>query len=199
MAHHDTRTEPYAEIARTSLQNALENSGNLLSLQYGRERRDHYGRLLAHAYLSNGENIAVLLLSRGHATTLVVPPNTATADCYQQVEQEARAARRGLWQLADYQTRAAESLPGTASGFYIVRGKVTDIHRTRQQVHIALEGLLVARISVRDLANFEPDYLERLVGHTVELRGWIRPEKNGLHIRVHHPAALALAGAPPGK
>lgn len=197
MGHHDTLTQPYAEAARKSLQDALETGGNMLSLQYGRERQDHYGRLLAHAYLSNGDNVAILLLRQGHATTLVVPPNTSAADCYQNIEREARAAGRGLWQLAAYQTRSAESLPADTRGFRIVHGQVTGMRRSRHQVRIALKGVLTVRISNTDLANFESDYLEKLVGHTVELRGWIKPEKDGLGVRIRHPAALAPVDASP--
>jgi micrococcal nuclease len=197
IGHHDTLTEPYAEAARKRLQEALETSGNRLSLQYGRQRQDHYGRLLAHAYLGNGENVAILLLRQGHATTLVVPPNTAAADCYQNIEREARSAGRGLWQLAAYQPQAAASLPADTRGFRIVQGQVTGIRRSGHQVRIALGGLLAARISDTDLANFEPDFLENLVDHTIELRGWIKPERDGLGIRVRHPAALVLVGAPP--
>jgi endonuclease YncB( thermonuclease family) len=197
MGHHETLTQPYAEAARKNLQEALETGGNMLSLQYGRERQDHYGRLLAHAYLSNGENVAILLLRQGHATTLVVPPNTSAADCYQLIEHEARSAGRGLWQLVSYQTQDADSLPADTRGFRIVRGQVTGIHRSRQQVRIALKGTLTARISNTDLANFEPNYLEKLVDQTIELRGWIKPEIDGLGIRVRHPAALALVDASP--
>jgi len=198
IGHHETLTQPYAEAARTSLQAALDAGGGTLSLQYGSERKDHYGRLLAHAYLNNGESVAALLLRQGHATALVVPPNTAAADCYRQLENEARAAGRGLWQLEAYQPRDADSLPENARGFRIVRGRVTGVHRTRHQVRVALEGTLVARISINDLANFEQDYLERLVSRTVEVRGWIKPEKNGLGIRVRHPAALVLVGESSG-
>jgi len=197
MGHHKTLTQPYAEAARTSLQEALKAGGDVLSLQYGSERRDHYGRLLAHAYLSNGESVADLQLRQGQATTLVVPPNTAAADCYQQIENEARSAGRGLWQLAAYQVQNAESLPADARGFRIVQGRVTGLQRTRHQVRVIFEGTLTARISVNELANFEPDYLERLVGRTVELRGWIKPDGDGLGVRVRHPAALSLAGEHP--
>ncbi len=198
MGHHDTVTQPYAEAARKNLQDALESAGNRISLQYGRERQDHYGRLLAHVYLSNGENVAILQLRQGYATTVVVPPNTAAAACYQDIEHEARSAGRGLWQLAAYQTQDAGSLPADTRGFRIVRGQVTGIHRSRHQVKIVLEGMLAARISNADLANFEPDYLEKLLDHTVELRGWIKPEGEGLGIRIRHPAALALVDASTG-
>jgi len=198
IGHHETLTQPYAETARTSLQAALDAGGGMLSLQYGSERKDHYGRLLAHAYLDNGESVAALLLRQGHATALTVPPNTAATDCYRQLENEARAAGLGLWQLEAYQPQDADSLPDDARGFRIVRGRVAAIHRTRHQVRVVLEGTLAARISSNDLANFEQDYLERLVSRTVEVRGWIKPEKNGLGIRVRHPAALVLVGESPG-
>jgi len=197
MSHHASRAQPYAEAARSSLLEVLETNGDMLSLQYGAEHKDHYGRLLAHAYVGDEKNVAVRLLKQGHATTLVVPPNTSAADCYRQVEFEARSAGRGIWQLAAYQARAAGSLRGETRGFHIVRGRITGIARTKHQVRIVLEGLLVARISKNDLANFEPGYLEKLVGHTVELRGWIRPENDALGIRIRHPAALLPVGKPP--
>jgi hypothetical protein len=65
-------------------------------------------------------------------------------------------------------------------------------------LRISLDGLLVARISANDLANFEPGYLEKLVDHTVELRGWIKPENGGLGIRIRHPAALLPVDESPG-
>ena len=199
MGHHEILTQPYAEAARSSLLEVLEASGNILSLQYDRELKDHYGRILAHAYIGDDENVAALLLRQGHATTLVVPPNTSTADCYRQIEYEARSAGRGIWKLGAYQVRAAESLQGETRGFHIVRGRITGIERTKHQVRIALQGMLVARISNNDLAYFEPDYLEKLVDRTVELRGWIKPERGGLGVRVRHPAALVLVGESPGR
>ncbi|HYQ72757.1 MAG TPA: thermonuclease family protein [Gammaproteobacteria bacterium] len=194
MGHHETLTQPYAEAARASLQAALKTGGNLLSLQYGKEHKDHYGRLLAHAYAGDDENVAVLLLRRGHATTLVVPPNTLAANCYRQIEHEARTAGRGLWQLAAYHAQAADTLRTDSRGFHIVRGRVARIVRTKHQVRLVLDGVLVARISEKDLVNFEPDYLENLVDQTVELRGWIKPEGAGIGIRIRHPMALAPVG-----
>ena len=90
---------PLAEEARTTLRELLDAGHGKLLLQYGTERHDRYGRLLAHAFLQNGENIAVSLLQQGLATTLVVPPNTWARDCYQDHEDQARRADRGLWGL----------------------------------------------------------------------------------------------------
>jgi endonuclease YncB( thermonuclease family) len=194
MGHHDTLTQPYAEAARKSLQEALKTGGDMLSLQYGEERQDHYGRLLAHAFLDNGENVAALLLRQGHATTLVVPPNTGKAECYAQIEREARSAGRGLWQHTTYQPQDSGTLPRDSRGFRIVQGRVENIQRTRQQTRVELQGLVVARISNSDLGNFAAGYLESLAGRRVELQGWVKPEREWLVIRVRHPAALSLAG-----
>jgi len=188
--HHNRRPEPYAEIARTSLIEMLESADNNLSLQYGQERKDHYGRVLAHVYLENGEDVALRLLQQGLATTLVVPPNTWAAGCYQQAEQTARNAGRGLWQLDSYQIQAVDALPPDTRGFRIVRGQVDSVARTRNQVRILLQGKLAARIANADLDNFKQGYLEKLTGRTVELRGWIKPERKILGIRIRHPAAL---------
>jgi len=196
MGHHDTRTEPFAEAARASLQEMLQAHSNRLSLHYGKEPKDHYGRLLAHGYLDNGEDVAVSLLRQGLATALVVPPNTMAAGCYHEIEQQARTAGRGLWQLPAYQARSADALAKDTRGFRIVRGRVSGITRTRNQTRVTLQGGLVAGISDRDLANFEQGFLENLAGRTVELRGWIKPERNGLHVRIHHPAALRVVNAP---
>jgi len=194
IGHHDTLTQPYAEAARKSLQEALKTGGDMLFLQYGKERKDHYGRLLAHAFLENGENVAALLLRQGHATTLVVPPNTGKADCYAQIERAARGAGRGLWQHATYQPQDAVTLPRDTRGFRIVQGRVENIKRTRNQLRVELQGLVVARISNSDLGNFAAGYLETLAGRRIELRGWVKPEREWLGIRIRHPAALSLAG-----
>ena len=187
-------SQPYAEAARAALQAALQSGGNALSLQFGEERSDRYGRLLAHAYRADGTNLAVVLLRRGLATTLAIPPNTATADCYLAMEQEARAARRGLWRLAAYRVIDADSLAPDTRGLRIVRGEVTGITRTRSQLRLGLPGRLQVRIAARDLGNFAAGYLESLAGQTVEVRGRIEPEQHGLGVRVRHPAAIVPAG-----
>ncbi len=194
IGHHNILTQPYAEAARTSLLEALNANGDMLYLQFGEERQDHYGRLLAHAFLDNGENLAALLLRQGLATTLVVPPNTGKADCYLRIEHEARSAGRGLWQLSTYQTQDARTLPGNTRGFRIIQGQVKRIQQTRHQLLVELQGMVVARISNKDLDNFAAGYLENLAGHRVELRGWVKPEQEGLGMRIRHPAALSLAG-----
>ena len=199
IGRNDATPKPFATDARDTLQALLDAGNRKLLLQYGAERRDHYGRLLAHAFLENGENIAVHLLQQGLATTLVVPPNTWAQDCYQEHEDRARSADRGLWGLADYRTQDALKLPPGTRGFRIVRGRVSEIRQSRHNIWVDIDGRLVVRIPRKDLVNFDPDYLEHLVGHSVETRGWVKQDRDGLRLTARHPAALDIITLSPGE
>ena len=188
-------SQPLANQAKTLLTTLINRQNRTLNLQYGRESHDHYGRLLAHAFLDDGMNVAARLLEQGLATTLVVPPNTWGQSCYQRIESTARAAGRGLWALPDYQLIASMDLHPDTRGFRIVRGRIIAVRESRYSLWLDLEGPLVVHISRKDLVNFQPGFPEALVGKTVDVRGWIKEDKNGLRVNVRHPAALA-ANAP---
>ena len=165
-------------------------------LQYGKQQHDHYGRVLAHAFLENSENVATHLLRQGLATTLVVPPNTWGQHCYQGLENSARAKRLGLWALDDYQSHAARSLPLDARGFRIVNGRVTAIRRSRHNIWLDLEDSLSVQIPVQNLASFSNLDFDTLTDQIIEVRGWIRPDRNKLKLKVQHPSALTIMTSP---
>lgn len=192
IGHHGEPNQPFAIQARAFLNDLLNAHGHALKLQPGTEAHDHYGRLLAHAFLETGENVAVQLLDAGLATAVVIPPDTWAADCYQQHERMARAARRGLWSLPAYEPQDGARLPPDTRGFRIVRGRVTGIRRTRYAVRLDLDGNLEIRIPTKDLSYFEPGYLDSLKGGNVEVRGWIKTGREGLRVNVRHPAALVI-------
>lgn len=70
--------------------------GRSVRLEFDRELRDDYGRLLAYVYVGkrfiNGE-----LVAGGFARTLEIEPNTARAGLLNRLEAEAGSAGRGLW------------------------------------------------------------------------------------------------------
>ena len=70
--------------------------GERVRLEYGAERRDVYGRLLAYVYL-RGDLVNAELLQRGYARTLAIAPNTDRAGLFDRIEQRAANAGRGLW------------------------------------------------------------------------------------------------------
>jgi micrococcal nuclease len=195
IGHHGEPSQALATQARSFLDDLLNAHNRTLHLQPGTEKQDHYGRLLAHAFLETGSNVAVQLLDAGLATTLVVPPDTWAVDCYQQHENKARANRRGLWSLPAYQPQDSANLQRDTKGFRIVHGRVTAIRHTRFTVWVDLGGTLTARVSTKDLSNFTPGYLDSLRGKNVEIRGWIKTGRDGLRVNVRHPAALRILAA----
>jgi micrococcal nuclease len=75
--------------------------GRSVRLEYDRERRDRFGRLLAYVYL--GEELFNLTLVRlGYARSLPVPPNVTMSGRFAQAEREARASSRGLWSACSF-------------------------------------------------------------------------------------------------
>lgn len=71
--------------------------GKKVRLEYDVSRRDRYGRILAYAYLENGEFLNALLIKQGYALQLTIPPNVKYAALFSQLQREARENRRGLW------------------------------------------------------------------------------------------------------
>lgn len=70
--------------------------GERVTLVFGAERRDHYGRTLAYVYV--GERfVNAEIVRRGYARTLAIAPNTDFADRFGELEQAAANAGRGLW------------------------------------------------------------------------------------------------------
>lgn len=63
----------------------------------GVEERDRYGRALAYVRLGDGRLLNRLLVARGFAQPLTIPPNDAYADEFVRAAREAREAGRGLW------------------------------------------------------------------------------------------------------
>ncbi len=65
-------------------------------LVFGVERRDIYGRLLAYVYLGR-RFVNAILVRRGLARSLTIPPNDRFAPLFRRLELGAARAGRGLW------------------------------------------------------------------------------------------------------
>ena len=70
--------------------------GEQVRLDFDRERRDVYGRLLAYVYLGR-ELVNADLVRLGYARTLTIAPNTEHAGLFARLERLAGDAGRGLW------------------------------------------------------------------------------------------------------
>ena len=61
------------------------------------EERDRYGRALAYVYTADGRFLNLLLVRRGYAQPLTIPPNDRFADRFVAAARRARSRRVGLW------------------------------------------------------------------------------------------------------
>jgi micrococcal nuclease len=71
--------------------------GSTVRYRLGTEERDRYGRALAYVYLDGGRLLNLLLVRRGFAQVLTVPPNVEFAERFVRAARRAREAGRGLW------------------------------------------------------------------------------------------------------
>ena len=71
--------------------------GSEVRYRLGLEERDRYGRALAYVWLRDGRFLNRLLVARGYATPLTVPPNVEYEELFVRVARRACDAGRGLW------------------------------------------------------------------------------------------------------
>jgi len=186
--------EALAKEAKQALADILYQNNNRINLRLGNIKRDRYKRLLAHAYIDNGDNIGAMLLQKGFATSLVIPPNNFAIDCYLQQESQARQQRLGIWALPAYQVADSKTLDPdeTAKGYRIIKGKVIQVKHSRRSIWLSLTGFVGLRVSRRDLENFTEFDPSTLTDKMVIARGWIRPVQGELVMRIRHPSALEI-------
>ncbi len=193
LAHEDgpRHDEPYAREARRAVRDLLDGNGRL-GLRLGHERRDRYRRLLAHAYLADGRSLEGILLSRGLAIRIAIPPNTHAQDCYARAEREARQRKRGLWSAPYFQPLPSDRLPAGIEGFRLVEGRVLRVGRSRRSVWLDMPGRFAVRIPKRSLEHFASTPPEDWQGETVVVRGWIHTYRGRPIMTVRHPSSIEV-------
>lgn len=184
-------SEPGAETARDYLQRLLHTNRHV-KLHYDKEKYDHYDRTLAHLFLPNGLNLQALLLSRGLATTLTIPPNLDFLDCYRSSVADARSHHIGLWAMRAYQPLPVSQVSTDTLGYRIISGEVTRTGESRSSFWINLGHRFALRITREDLSYFDLQDLQELVGKTVLAQGWLYLGNNEYRMRIRHPADLQV-------
>jgi micrococcal nuclease len=96
-----TPVQCFAE--RASHFNASLVDGRDVTLRLDAEERDRYGRLLAYVYTAGPGRTFVnrVLVARGYARTLTIPPNVAHADEFARLAHRAQQAGKGLWRACE--------------------------------------------------------------------------------------------------
>jgi micrococcal nuclease len=90
----DTPVQCFGERASHFTKRLLE--GRRVRLTFGLERHDVYGRSLAYVHLGH-RFVEAMLVRRGLARSLTIPPNDRFAPLFRRLERRAALAGRGLW------------------------------------------------------------------------------------------------------
>jgi endonuclease YncB( thermonuclease family) len=184
--------------------NAIAGKTMRVGLRYGSERKDRYGRTLAHVYTSTGESVEARLLSAGMAAYIVVTPNVWNGQCYRAAENQARKHLKGVWSNI-YRPLPAAEVPRDARGFRVISGKVVQVGESKRSVWLNFtrstaagqhEGVAV-RISRKELHYFTDMDPRQLEGKQIVVRGWVYPYKNQTVLPLHHPLALEVVTETP--
>ena len=94
--HEDRPAAPFGNAARHTNRQLVEK--RMVRLEFDRERRDRYGRWLAHVYRRDGLWVNQALVSRGLAIYLYTPKNTRHGQKLLDAQRQAMQSRLGLWQ-----------------------------------------------------------------------------------------------------
>lgn len=94
--HENQKAEPLGYAARSFNRKLIGTQG--IRLEFGRERRDHYNRLLAYVFLPDGTFVNLELLRSGLGTYLHKPPNLKYAEPLLQAQRKAMSGKKGIWQ-----------------------------------------------------------------------------------------------------
>lgn len=179
--------EPLAQEAREALRELVH--GKTVALVQGREPYDRYGRLLAHVELPDGGDVERVLLRRGLAVVIAIPPNLDRLATHQAAEQAARAAGLGVWGHPYYKPIPAERLRPGDAGFRFVVGRIRQVWGSQENIHLVLTERFRILVPRADLGYF-PQAPRVFRGRRVIVRGWINAFGDALQMRVRHPAMI---------
>jgi endonuclease YncB( thermonuclease family) len=196
LAHDDRSAKPFAGEAKKALEQ-LFTKDKTVALVYGEDKKDRYGRLLAHLFLADGNNVQAVLLRAGVANAINIPPNTSYASCYLEMENSARCNSKGLWKNSLILN--AKNLRRQDAGFHMIRGRIDSIHTNRKGIWLDLDGQLTVGIRPDDLERFDIEEINHLINQVVIVRGWVNnsTRSTAFYLRLRHPLSLQPAATLP--
>jgi len=180
--------QPLAVQAQAQLRRYLQSG--IALIVYGSDTQDHYGRLLAHVFDQNRNNLTALLLREGLGFSISIPPNLEYRLCYKNAEQAARKAARGVWANPYFAPVAAARLK--ESGFKRVRGCIQRIGKYRNNEYFYLSERF--RLSLpqdhKHYFSATPGVFE--AGLCLIAAGWVSHKSAYRTMKLLHPDALQL-------
>jgi micrococcal nuclease len=93
---YERKAEPYGQKALRYNQHLVYKKR--VRLEFDRDSKDRYGRLLAYVFLPNGTFVNLKMIEQGYAYCLYKRPNDRYQKKFLTAQREAMTAGRGIWQ-----------------------------------------------------------------------------------------------------
>lgn len=192
---------PLAPEAKAALEALTQ--GKTVRLHAGGTRIDRHGRILAQVHLAAPETsgkagvwIQGEMLRQGLARAYTFRDNRSCSAALLRAEQDARAARRGIWALPYFAIRRADAVPAADTDtFQLVEGMVLAVAERGGRTYLNFgtdwRTDFTASVAPENRALFERDQydLKALEGRSVRIRGWLE-SRNGPMMSVTHPEQI---------
>lgn len=187
------RQWPQAGQSRQMLTDLILNK--FVTLYYGGEKQDRYGRTLAHLFRDDGLWVQGEMLTQGLARVYSFPDNRAIVREMLDRETIARQQKRGIWALDFYRPRHADRAMQYRNSFQLVMGIVQKVAKVRGTYYLNFGAdwredftiVIKAKAARRFIkANLDPTMYE---GKKIEVRGWLKTY-NGPMIEATHPEQI---------
>lgn len=189
VANRDKAAEAGGDEAKQWLIAKLK--GQQLRLVTDRNKKDKYGRWLAHVFTKAQVHVNLELVENGMATVTIYPPNVDYADALLLAQNRAQLAKRGIWGDAAYTPKLASQINAqNYRGWQRVIGRVTTLYHANKYSYLNIGDQFSLVIPKKSLALFPP--LATYVGKQVEARGWISRRKQRYSLFVKHPSAIVV-------
>lgn len=168
-----------------------------VTLYFGGQRRDRYGRALAHLFLKDGLWIQGEMIKNGMARVYTFPDNRAIVPEMMDMEHIARQNHKGIWALDYYRPKDHNTAGEYKNSFQLITGIVKDVANIRGTYYLNFDEdwrqdftIVIKSRAARAFikANKSP---ENYKGKKIEVRGWLK-SYNGPMIEATHPEQIMI-------
>ena len=188
VARDDKPGEPLAEQATLQLKRLIQ--GKTVRLEFDSERKDRYGRVLAHVYLRDGRWINSKMIELGFAHSYTFAPNFKHSPALLKRERAAREKKQGIWGTSRFKLLRSSDVDEKYIGqFRVVSGSPSSIQKKGwgfKLNHLSISIPKAHRKWFKDAPSLKQK------GHVV-VRGKIRISSRGkLYLALHSPFDLEI-------
>lgn len=201
-AHHGKKAEPGADLATQTLKNLLQQAHPkaTIKLELDENKKDRYGRTLAHAYLPDGTWLNKALIQAGVAHVYSFPDNQKHITELLNAEEQARKNKVGMWQHKNWQILEASTLkPDSRIGqFRLIAGTPIAAVKVKNRIYLNYGEDWRTDFTVEIPTKYLPLFKQQNIDPTTDyahknllVRGRLKPV-NGVLITVTHPAQIQI-------